>query len=151
MTIVNLDKIDKVHKITDGIYIGPISVFYNKVPNNFDVIVNCTKEKYEYNANYYYEIPVDDTECSTNIDIFVLNAKNILPVVLKHYRDKRQIYVHCSQGVQRSAAFIAYLLVNILDVSIEDAITMVLIKKPNCFSHGRHVNFMEALKRLLIE
>lgn len=154
---VDLDKIDKVYKIRDNIYIGPISVFYTKVPNNFDVIVNCTKEKYDHNANYYYEVPVDDTECPTNIDAFVLNAKKILPDILKHYNDKRQIYVHCSQGVQRSAAFVAYLLINIISdessnstqcLSLDEAINMILIKKPNCFAHGRQVNFMEALKRL---
>lgn len=74
--------------------------------------------------------------------------KEILPDILKHYHNKRQIYVHCSQGVQRSAAFIAYLLINIYDVSIEEAVNMILIKKPNCFAHGRQVNFIESLKKL---
>ena len=137
------------YEIIENLYLGPISVIYAKDRIKFDVIVNCTKDTYSHDADHYYEVPVNDTDRPENIDLFVEHANKILPDVVAHYRDRKKIFVHCSQGVQRSAAFVAILLVRLRDMSLQDAIEYIVLKKPNCFSHGRQVNFMEALNRLV--
>lgn len=138
-------------EIIDNLYIGPISVVYSKEKIHFDVIVNCTKDDYDYIkiTNNYYQIPVDDTKHPDNINTFVKYAIDILPKITEHYKNNKTIFVHCSQGVQRSAAFVAILLVFCKNITLEEAIKLVLLKKPNCFSHGREVNFIESLNRIV--
>jgi protein-tyrosine phosphatase len=138
-------------EIAKRIYIAPISIIYKPDSIKYvDVIVNCTKETYEYDTTKnYYQVPVDDTARQENIDNFVIYSKEILQDVIEDYKKGKIILVHCSQGVQRSAAFIAFILVKIFDISLERAVNRILLKKPNCFFHGRQINFKESLDKLL--
>ncbi len=138
----------KMVEIIDNVYIGPISEIYKKTYiDKIDVIVNCTKEQYETDKIYYC-VPVDDTEMPENIDSFVKYSNTILPELIIHYKNGKRIYIHCSQGVQRSAAFVSIFLVKLNNITLEESIEFVLSKKSNCFSHGRRVNFMEAIIRM---
>ena len=142
-------------EIIDRLYIGNIQVVYNKnFMKEIDIIVNCTKEKYtiecqKQNENKkIYVIPIDDTSIQNNIDTFVSVSKEILPQLINDYNVGHTILVHCSQGQQRSAAFVSIFLVYLLNISLEDAIQMVISKKPSVFSSGREINFIKALEIL---
>jgi len=151
-----LEKESGVVEIVKNIYIAPISIIFKKDKICLvDVIVNCTKDKYtsdpdvDISTKTYYNVPIDDTGRQENIDNFVTHTKDILPDVLNDYKNGKIILVHCSQGVQRSAAFIVIMLVKLFDISIERAVEIVLEKKHNCFFHGRQINFKESLLRLI--
>jgi protein-tyrosine phosphatase len=144
----------KMIEIIDRLYIGPCSDRFKKSHmKDIDIIVQCLKDDLEdnneiENDKIIYVIPVDDTSLMDNQQIFINKSTEYLSSVLEHYKSNKRIFVHCSQGVQRSASFMCYLLMYINDISLEDAIKLVLSKKPDCFSHGRQINFMEALKFL---
>jgi protein-tyrosine phosphatase len=139
-----------IYNIIDNLYIGPISVIHSKEITDFDVVVNCTKEKYDHsNIQHYYEIPVDDTERQENIDNFIIYALKILPDVIEHIKQGQMVFVHCSQGVQRSAAFMALLLIYTKGMTLQESINFIVSKKPNCFSHGRQVNFMKSIVKVV--
>jgi len=139
------------HEIIEGVYVGPISMIFNKeFIKDIDIIVNCTKEEYPLESGKkYYRIPVDDTERQVNIDDFVYYGNLILPDVIEDYKNGSKILIHCSQGVQRSAAFMAIFLIRHKNYLLNEAIDFIVSKKNNCFSHGRNVNFLEALKKMI--
>lgn len=138
-------------EIIPNIYIGPISVIYdNKQLEKFDVIVNCTKENYEKEITQkYYQIPVDDTARQENIDNFVVYAKRIIDDVISDYDTNKCILIHCSQGVQRSAAFAAFFFIKRFGITLDESINFIVQVKHNCFFHGRQVNFIESLQKLI--
>lgn len=139
-------------EIIKNIYVGPISIIYDEDKlKKFDVIVNCTKETYEKDITQkYYQVPVDDTSRQENIDNFVLHSRKIIDDVIKDYDENKCILIHCSQGVQRSAAFAAYFFVKKFGITLNESIQFVVQAKPNCFFHGRQVNFMESLQKLIV-
>ncbi len=141
-------------EIIKNIYIGPISVVYdNEQLKKFDVIVNCTKENYEKELNItqkYYQIPVDDTARQENIDNFVVYSRKIIDEVIEEYNKNKCILIHCSQGVQRSAAFAAYFFIKRFGITLDESIKFIVQAKPNCFFHGYQVNFMESLEKLVV-
>lgn len=141
-------------EIIDRLYIGPCSDRFKKsVIKDIDVIVQCLKDELEDNKEIdnnkiIYVIPVNDTSLADNQQIFVDKSIEYLSSILTHYKSGKRIFVHCSQGVQRSASFVCYLLMHINNINLENAVNLLLSKKSDCFSHGRQINFMEALKHL---
>ncbi len=139
-------------EIIKNIHVGPISVVYNENElKKFDVIVNCTKENYENKLNIsqkYYKIPIDDTARQENIDNFVVYSMEIIDDIIKDYDENKCILIHCSQGVQRSAAFAAYFLIKRFKITLDESVKFIVQIKPNCFFHGKQVNFIESLQKL---
>ncbi len=161
-------------EIIDRIFLGPFEAakdlqYIQK--NNIQVIVNCTKDlpncfnylkvnldnappdvaKWIKENSYhieYYRIPVDDRDSLEENEIFYLNSKEILPKIIELYNSGETILVHCLAGVQRSASFVAILISKLLDISLEDAISIIQIKKPNTFFFGSRYHFMPALEKL---
>ncbi len=161
-------------EIIERIYLGPYESakdlqFIQK--NNISVIVNCTKnlpdcfsylkvsikeapkevqEWIKANSYHveYFRIPIDDNETLKENEEFYIHTKEILPKVLELYNSGETILVHCLAGVQRSASFVAILISKLLEISVEDAISIIQIKKPNTFFFGTRFHFLPALEKL---
>lgn len=141
---------------------------------NITVIVNCTKnlnDIFSYlkipiaeapleiqqwiksNSYYieYFRIPVDDLDKLEENELFYHKTKEILPKIIELYDSGQTILVHCLAGVQRSASFVSILISCLMNISVDDAISIVQIKKPNTFFFGTKYHFIRALHQLETE
>jgi len=163
------------HEIIPRLYIGPIEAstdFEEIKKRQISVIVNCSKNidnKFELNLlkpieqapsdvqfwlmeNSYYikyhRIPVDDNGKEEEITNFYTYVIEILPEINRLYKVGKTILVHCLAGNQRSAAFICAFLMYNQQLVYEEAIGLLLSKKPNVFFFGKQINFSQALLRI---
>ncbi len=164
-------------EIIDRIYLGSYEAAKDLdfIKNNkITVIVNCTKDlQNKYSPDFilnnsvknatpevqkwildnmyyidYYRIPVDDNDTQEENETFYLHTKEILSKISELYNDGHTILIHCFAGVQRSASFTSVLLSKLLDCSLDDAISIVQIKKPNTFFFGSRFHFLPAMQLL---
>jgi len=163
------------YQVIPRLYIGPIeaSTNFEEIKNkNISVIINCTKDienRFELkllkpiekapsdvqfwlmeNSYYikYFRIPVDDNSNNKEIDNFYTYIKELLPEIEYLYQYGKTILVHCLAGNQRSAAFICAFLMYHEKILYEEAVGLLLQKKPNVFFFGEQVNFKSALLRI---
>lgn len=163
------------YEIIPRLYIGSIeaaSDFEDIKQRKISVIVNCTKDidnKFELrllkpieeapsdvqfwlmeNSYYikYFRIPIDDNGKEEEVENFYNYVVELLPKIDKLYQYGKTILVHCLAGNQRSAAFICAFLMYREKLIYEEAIGLLLNKKPNVFYFGEQINFNKALLRI---
>lgn len=166
---------ENFYEVIPRLYIGPIEAstdFEEIKKKNITIIVNCTKDidnKFELrllkpieeapsdvqywlmeNSYYikYHRIPVDDNGTDEEVDIFYKHVVELLPQIEYLYQYGKSILVHCLAGNQRSAAFICAFLMYHSNLVYEEAIGLLLQKKPNVFFFGKQINFDKALLRI---
>lgn len=159
-------------EIIKGIYLGgsdgskDSSFIKNK---KISVIVNCTKDLPNHfeplfiepvesaprevqewiysNLPRYYKIPVDDNMKDVEIARFYEFSKNMIPTIVQHYQEGKNIFVHCLAGAQRSAGFVCMLLMTLEKINMEEAIEKITSKRRQAFCFGMQVNFHEAIQK----
>ena len=166
---------ENFYEVIPRLYIGPIEAstdFEEIKKRNISVIVNCTKDidnKFELrllkpieeapsdvqywlmeNSYYikYHRIPVDDNGKEEEVDNFYKYVLELLPQIDYLYQFGKTILVHCLAGNQRSAAFICAFLMYNNKLMYEEAVGLLLQKKPNVFFFGEQINFNKALLRI---
>jgi len=119
--------------------------------NNFECIINCTKEL-EFNKKYTrsenIKLSINDNPTTelydNNIDMY-----NKLDEIIKYIHhfltDNKSVLVYCSAGSQRSATIIATYIMYYGKVSAKQAIEYIKTKRPICFEPK--VNFYLALQK----
>jgi len=138
-------QINHYDMITDLVAVGDCEASYD----DFDIIVNLFLEDngcdlkqvilVENDGKKIYNIGLIDSPEYKDTAFHLL--KNIIPELI-NYKDKKILF-HCYAGVSRSTTFaIAYLMVT-LNLSIEDAYT--LVKSKRSMIHPNY-GFMDALK-----
>ena len=162
------------NQVLDRLYIGSVEAahtFSYIENNNISVIVNCSKDienKYQlnllkpleeapqevqdwlYNNSCYikyYRIPIDDNGKKEEINNFYNYLLTEIDKIITEYNNGKTILIHCLAGNQRSAAFVVAFLMKYKKIGIQDAINMLIEKKPNVFFFGRQINFMDALEK----
>jgi protein tyrosine phosphatase len=95
----------------------------------------------------YYRIPVDDNMKDSEINRFYDYSIEFIPTILKHYQEGKNIFIHCLAGAQRSAGFVAILLMNILQINMKEAIDRIVQKRRQAFCFGTQVNFSQAIQK----
>ena len=163
------------NEIMPNLFIGSIEASHDNdfiFSKNISVIVNCSKDikdsfslnllkpienapkeiqEWLYNNSYYikyYRIPVDDNGKDIEINNFYEYTINILYKVYDEYKKGKHILVHCLAGNQRSAAFICSFLMLCKNITLNESIDYLLIKKPNVFFFGKTINFKNALEKI---
>ena len=125
---------DNYNKIVEFLYIGNSKSFIN---NNFDLIVNCTKE---------YEVPFSNNNTSINIRISIkddpyesdkllsiIDDTKVLDTINDFIINKKTVLVHCSMGVQRSCTLVACYLIKYHKMDYIKAIDYIKSKRPIAF------------------
>jgi hypothetical protein len=162
------------HEIIPRIYLGgsdgskdssfikgkKISVILNctkDLPNHFEPlfiepIENAPEDVQKWigeNLPKYYRLPIDDNMKDVEIERFYEYSKKIIPIIIKHYYEGKNIFVHCLAGAQRSAAFVALLLTILEKISMEDAIDKIIKKRRQAFCFGMQINFHDAIQKYI--
>jgi protein-tyrosine phosphatase len=104
---------------------------------NFDVIINCTKE-YEIpfptnSKSLCIRISIKDDPYDSNILLSKINEYNLLEQIFSNIENKRSVLVHCSMGIQRSCTIIACYLIKYYKMTPDEAIKYIKSKRPIAF------------------
>ena len=127
--IINkLFNIDNTSKITNNLYIGNIISSLNT--NNFDIIINCTKEIPFFSNKINIRIPIDDNYIFKNYD--TKNYFNLINKTLHKYKNKK-ILIHCRFGMQRSCFITQYILIKHDHYNLENSYKLIRSKRKISF------------------
>ena len=163
------------NEVIPNLFIGSIEASQDNnfiFSKNISVIVNCSKDikdsfslnllkpiesapkevqDWLYNNSYYikyYRIAVDDNGNMTEINNFYQYVTDIIYKIRDEYNKGKSILVHCLAGNQRSAAFICAFLMLYKNITLEESVNYLLIKKANVFFFGKTINFKNALEKI---
>ena len=134
-------------EIIKGLFLGN-AADSESVGTYADVVVNCTNDLPFFGCSTtqaQYRIPAEDNGDPRQQSVFQAHAPEVLDAVAERIASDRdssrmRVLVHCAAGRQRSAAFVAALLLKLRVCSnVDDAVEFVKAKKPDAFFGG--VNF----------
>lgn len=92
----------------------------------------------------YMRVSVGDSTSIANQKIMEEAIPIVIPFIGKPNRSSA-VLVHCQMGVSRSATMVAAYLRHCCCSSIQQALHLILSKRPVAFFGGKYVNFMKAL------
>ena len=145
-TIISLKVIYKLFNMSNttniykNIYIGNfISSLYS---NEFDIIINTTKELPFFYNKKNIRIPIND-----NIFFKNNNILKYIDKILNSYDINKKILIHCKFGLQRSCFVTQILLLKIFKIRLIDSYK--LIKKKRLLSFLPLNNFKFIYKDLM--
>ena len=105
--IFNLLKIKHYNKIISNLYLGNYCSIYL---NDFDLIVNCTKDlDFDNIKSDKIRIPIDDNYIFKNKDI--LKYISVLDKIDKYIKQNKKVLVFCKFGFQRSSTIVLLYLI----------------------------------------
>ena len=110
--------------------------------NNIQAILNCTKDLPVRFAVENMRIAVHDdlrTESVKRMCELLPHAGSFL--YKNHVLDNRAVLVHCAAGIQRSATCAAYYLSTYYKMPMDQAVRLIVSKRPVAFFNGQHLNF----------
>lgn len=141
------------HKVIHNLYLG------NKADSesfgaHVEFIVNCTSDLPFHGCSSTQKqvrLPIEDNGDPRQQDEFVLQMKStgVIERVLDSIIGGGTVLVHCMAGRQRSAAFVAILLVKMgVCKTVDDAVIFVKSKKRDAFFP--EANFDAAMRRVCV-
>lgn len=137
------------HEIVPGLWLGNRAAAEDGVfleRNNIAAIINATKDLPFARAGQNFRVAVDDNLQPSEVEQMAVLLPHAASFLYKcHYIDKQPVLVHCFAGVQRSATIVAYYLYAYFKYPIEQAIKLVISKRPIAFNSGKNINFQRAL------
>ena len=114
--------------------------------NQFDIIINCTKELPFCNNNCkQIRIPIDDNLETIEVNNMYKCLDMITEFIHIQLLKGKKIFVHCFAGVQRSASVIVAYLLRYSGLSLDECVKCVLSKRPIVFQPM--CNFRPALDK----
>ena len=136
------------NEIIPNIYVGNYrsSKKKNLDKLKIDVVVNCSESLPFYDKRKInLRIPVtDDLTLNSNV-ILVRYIVRILTYIRDlHIKRKKKILIHCRAGMQRSVTLVATYLMKYYNLSLEEAIQFLKLKRSQSFFMGP--NFYITLK-----
>jgi len=131
-------------KINNNIYIGNINTAQNTdfiKNNNISIIINCSKDiPFYYNHTVNYRIPVNDDLSTASIVLMTHYLKHLIPIINNHLNKGEILFIHCRAGMQRSATFLAGLLMYHYKLDKHAVITLIKNKRFVCFLPSGNFN-----------
>lgn len=150
---------DKPHtnfdKIMSKLYLGNIKAskdsefFKNK---KIKAVLNCSKDIPNTFCNSkdieYMRIPIDDSLKEVDFE----KAYTFMPAAVEFiYKnvilEKKNIFIHCYAGRQRSAIMVAAFLVAKMDMKPLDAVKFIIDHRPEAFHFGMSLNFEKSIQK----
>jgi protein-tyrosine phosphatase len=148
-----------INEIIPRLYIGDyhsaLSPSFMK-EYNIKAVLNLTNDipnRFKNKDIHYQQIYVEDSLKDKDLNIMYTNLPFIVEYIHTH-RDKykHNIYVHCHQGIQRSAcAILCYLLKYhpYIAKTIDDGKKFMVKKRPIVFHNGQCINFESSIKKYI--
>ena len=114
-------KISHVNQIIPNLYLGN---YCSSFLNNYDLVINCTKDLlFSNNNNIKIRIPIDDNYIFKNNDI--IKYIKILEEIDDAINKNKNVLVFCKFGFQRSTTIILLYLIIKKKLSKIDAIKLI--------------------------
>lgn len=146
------------HEIVPGLWVGnSVAATDEKFikNNNIKAVLNITSDidnKFRHLKNIEYaRISVEDSLKRKDYNIMTETLPFAVEFIHKNLDlEKKNVLVHCWQGMQRScAAVTGYLIKYHTDKapSISKAINLIVKKRPVAFHRASNVNFISSLKK----
>lgn len=131
-------------EIVPNVYVGNRHALDHS--HNFSLIVNCTSTiPFQYTVNEMIRISVEDDPSQSN-ELFVhLYDNGILEKIYSHVSQGMNVLINCSQGVQRSCAVCACLMVSYMNYTPMKAVKHIQEKRPVAFCGS--INFLTTIKK----
>lgn len=135
------------NEIIKGVWVGDMNAALDKKflkKNKIGAVINCTRDvPTPFKGIEYLRLKMNDSLQQED----VVRMIHFLPYAVKFLEMNRHknVLVHCHAGMQRSATIVTAYIANKYKVSVDDAINIVLKKRPVAFHHGKHLNFARAL------
>uniref|UniRef100_A0A6C0M2F9 protein-serine/threonine phosphatase n=1 Tax=viral metagenome TaxID=1070528 RepID=A0A6C0M2F9_9ZZZZ len=116
--------------------------------NNITAILNCTKDiENTFPDIEYMRIPVDDDLSQDEIRRMKMYIPHAVSFIYKNrVLDKGSVLVHCYAGIQRSAICVLAYLVKTTNLSMNDALRLIISKRPQAFYGGSAINFRRSIQ-----
>jgi len=125
-------------KIITNLFLGD----RNDVSNNYDLVVNCTKDIPFTSDHQHIRVPVDDT--SADDDEMLKYLPWATDQIHGVWSQGGTVLVHCFAGVSRSASVVAAYLIRYQGFNtFEGTIDFIKSKRSITFSHG--INFQKSI------
>ena len=114
MSLLNTFLYSSYDKISNYLYLGNYRAAndYEFIKNNdIKLVINCSKDlkipDFYNDLNIeYYRIPINDSNTFEDNKILNDNLDHVINLIDKYRLDKKNVFVHCYAGMQRSAAVI---------------------------------------------
>ncbi len=141
--------VENYNEIIKGLFLGNMTGAVDKKffkEKNIRAVLNCTvevKDKFKCDqAIEYMRIPVEDSLNTKDFKLLYEYFPTILEFIYKNLViEKKNVFVHCYQGRQRSAAAIAMYLIWTKKMDPDDAYDYILNRRAEAFHYGESFNF----------
>jgi len=139
---------DPANEIIPRLWLGNRQASQNEFwlrQNDITVVFNATKDiPFVSGIPSMYRVPVDDNLQEDEIRNMGLWSWEIVFKVIKEYKQRKTILIHCAAGMQRSAAIVAMVLIAMFRCSTDEAIAY--IKKKRSIAFYGQANFYKSIK-----
>ena len=143
----------KFDKIMSKLYLGNIQASKDKQffkDKKIRAVLNCSKDIPNtfgcVKDIEYMRIPIDDSLKEIDFEKAYHFMPTAVEFINKHVNiEKRNVFVHCFAGRQRSAVMVVAFLVAKCGLSPEKASKLLLEKRPEVFHFGLSYNFEKSI------
>jgi hypothetical protein len=112
----------------------------NYLYHKFDLVVNCTKHLPFFGSNAkHIRVAIDDNPCEAEKLLKYVVESDVLNDIHSFVLNKKNVLVHCAQGVQRSPSLVTCYLMKYENLIPFQAMSLVQMKRPVAFAHT--INF----------
>lgn len=137
------------NEIIPGLFLGDMKAakdekFFKK--HNIKAVLNCTVDVPNFfrskNDIEYMRIPVEDSLNEKDLKKMYRYYHAALEFIHKNLDiEKKNVFIHCWQGIQRSASVVAIYLMWSRKMDSDDAYDFIIENRPVAFHNGESFNF----------
>lgn len=133
---------ENANHIIPYLFLGNMQAAYDEnfiLSNNIKLVVNCTRDIkipdwYERNGVAVIRLPLNDSDTQADNQILSDNIEKIVETVNNYRIDRKNVFIHCYAGMQRSATVIAVYLMKYYNYRPEHAIFYIRHKRRVAFN-----------------
>jgi hypothetical protein len=148
IVLYNFNKISKIDKIIDHLYLGDAGFIYADNLPHFSLIINiCPEINCDYSSVSHGKIvyiKVVDSKEENDKLIHLLEKDKVMEQIQECILKRENVLVHCAMGVSRSASLVASFLCFANKMDVKEACKLIREKRPQCFTTGFH--FVKTMK-----
>ena len=143
-----LNNTNPYDEIIPNLYLGSIKALgtYDYKALDYYMVVDLIKHTFlleKPNTHIYINLPVHDSPDECKKLLSLIHETHVLEKMHLALEEKKPVLVHCFAGMQRSCALVACYLIKYNNMTPDEAIDYIKLKRPIAF-FGKF-NFMETL------
>ena len=135
-------------EILPNLYLGSVKALgtYDYKALDYYMVVDLIKHTFlpeKPNTHIYINLPVHDSPDECKKLLSLIHETHVLEKMHLALQENKPVLVHCFAGMQRSCALVACYLIKYNNMTPDEAIDYIKLKRPIAF-FGK-VNFMELI------